>query len=441
MPVKIIQIKIGEPLIEKVEGAEKYDRIWAIIFRDAIPIGCVVIDNKRLPVTKDILLKEIELQLADLSNEINQVVADTNGGPSKTNLLLVDTEYRHLLAELQLQDTREFFLSIVVCTYDRPADLRECLLSLSKLEHRQHRIEIIVIDNNPNSCLTEPVVRAFPFVRYEQEFRKGVAYARNKGLLLAKGDIIAFVDDDVIVPPQWPLRILTPFYDPRIMCVSGLVLPLELETQSQVLYETYGGLGRGYKPRLFDTDFFNTRHAVHTWLLGGTANVALRKEVINQVGMFDETLGPGLPTGVGEDIYMFYRLLKFGFLCYYEPAAYLWHRHRKNYKALKFQLYSYSKGMTSYQLRTLITDGDKRFFRQMFKDLPIWHLKRVYRVLKGREKYPLKLVVTEVLGNLAGYYAFLKSNQMHRKINGPGRNPIAPGDYQKSLSKMNSVES
>ena len=94
------------------------------------------------------------------------------------------------------------------------------------------------------------------------------------------------------------------------MCVSGLVLPLELETHSQEMFEKYGALGRGYKPRLFDERFFNgsDRHVVHTWDLGGTADVAIRKSVIPQTGMFDETLGPGLPTGVGEDIYMFYRL-------------------------------------------------------------------------------------------------------------------------------------
>ncbi len=57
---------------------------------------------------------------------------------------------------------------------------------------------------------------------------------------------------------------------------------------------------------------------------------------------------------------MFYRILKYGYICYYEPAAYVWHKHRTSMKALRLQLYNYNKGQTSYQLRTLISDHDRQ---------------------------------------------------------------------------------
>lgn len=242
----------------------------------------------------------------------------------------------------------------------------------------------------------------------------------------AKGDIVAYIDDDVVVPSGWLRRILAPFSDERVMCVSGLVLPLELETDSQEMFEKYGGLGRGYAPRVFGEEFFNTKHSVQSWTLGGTANVAIRKSVIRQSGMFDETLGPGYPTGVGEDIYMFYRILKFGHLCYYEPAAYVWHKHRNSMKALRKQLYSYHKGQVSYQLRCLVSDGDMRVLRQLFYDLPWWYAKRIYRILRGREKYPMGLVLIEMAGLAMGASAFIKSNRIHRELNGAGTNPICP---------------
>jgi glycosyltransferase involved in cell wall biosynthesis len=301
-----------------------------------------------------------------------------------------------------------------------------CLSSLVKLEPGRHRLELIVVDNNPASGQTAPIVSEFPGVRYEAETRPGVAYARNKGLKAAQGDIVAYIDDDVVAPAHWPARILAPFTDERVMCVTGLVLPLELETDSQELFEKYGALGRGYKPRIFDKKFFNSsrRYVVHTWDLGGTANVAIRKSVIPQTGMFDETLGPGLPTGVGEDIYMFYRILKFGHICYYEPAAYVWHKHRRDLSALSRQLYNYSKGQTSYQLRTLVSDGDKRAIRQLLWDLPKWHWRRARRILRGRLSYPWHLVWQEVRGNIVGPYAFYKAVQMHRRLNGRDANPI-----------------
>lgn len=286
-------------------------------------------------------------------------------------------------------------------------------------------MEVIVIDNNPASGQTEPVVRAFPDVRYETELRTGEPYARNKGLRVAQGDIVAYVDDDVIVPPVWATRILAPFADERVMCASGLVLPLELETESQELYESYGGLGRGYVPRIYDADFFNgfKRHAVPTWNLGGTANVAIRKLVTAQTGGFDETLGAGVPAGVGTDIYMFYNILKFGHLCYYEPAAYVWHRHRDNIAALKRQLFEYSKGQVSYQLRTLVSDGDKRALWHLVAGLPMWYARRIYRSVRGRQRFPLTLIGQEVTGYMVGPYAFYTSNRLHRRLNGPSANP------------------
>lgn len=289
---------------------------------------------------------------------------------------------------------------------------------------------MLVVDNHPASGLTRPVVDAFPEVRYEREPRRGVAYARNEGLRRARGEIVAYIDDDIVVPPVWPERILAPFADPRVMCVTGLVLPAVLDNRSEEIFEEYGALGRGSQRRVFDSKYFHQsrRHCVHTWELGGTANMALRKSVLPDSGMFDETLGPGLPSGVGEDIYMFYRILKTGHLCVYEPAAYVWHKHRANMEALHHQLYNYSKGQSSYQLRTLVSDHDPRALWQLFVNLPLWHAARIARVLRGRKRYPLPLIWTEIRGNLAGPVAFAQSVRLHRRVNGAapsGRPPEA----------------
>jgi glycosyltransferase involved in cell wall biosynthesis len=432
MPTKLVKIELDKSLPQEIENAQNYQHVWLIVMRQGIPIGRVVIDNLGTPVLKNQIESELSRQLywslvwnKDLSDEANlaEVLGLTKKIPSDFE---DEPELVDLLPELKPKTGQNFFLSIVICTYDRPTDLEKCLESMQKLETGRHKIEILVVDNHPSSGLTLPVVEKFKTVRYETETRPGVSYARNKGLRDSRGEIVAYIDDDVVLPSGWVKRILAPFTDERVMCVSGLVLPLELETESQELFEMYGGLGRGFSPRIFDTAFFNQskRHVVPTWDLGGTANVAIRKTVIAQSGMFDETLGPGLPTGVGEDIYMFYQILKFGHICYYEPAAYVWHKHRRTLKELKRQLYGYNKGQTSYQLRTLVSDGDTRALWQLFFDLPIWHLKRFIRILQKRNPYPLYLLWEEVRGNLVGFYAFNKAVKMHRKLNGLGANPI-----------------
>jgi O-antigen biosynthesis protein len=399
--VRVVDVEVSLP--EWIDGAERYDRVWVVAMERGVPLGRVLIDNGRLPVSSQHLGSEMVRQLAPMlewrSSQGAQPVPDRELRPK---------------------------VDVVVCTCDRPRDLETCLRQLVLARSRTESFEILVVDNNPTSGLTSPVVAQFPGVRYESERRPGVACARNRGVRATSGDVVAFVDDDVVISDDWPRRILAPFADPRTMCVTGLVLPLELETESQELYEEYGALGRGYLPRVFDSEFFegSRPHVVRTWELGGTANVAFRRSAFAETGLFDETLGPGLPTGVGEDIYMFYRLLKLGHRCRYEPAAWVWHCHRREMKELRRQLYRYSKGQTSYQLRTLVTDGDRRVFRHLFRDLPRWHLRRIVRILRGRQRYPLSLVGWEILGNLVGPLAFARTIFMHRRLNGAGRDPI-----------------
>ena len=450
MPTKLVTIDLERPFPSQIPDAANYDAVWAIVRRRGIPIGQIDIDNCRTPVLAVQLRSEIVRQLGKFllhrqdaqSPQFSEEVGCT--ARPIAGRWAAEPELANLLPALAPKFGQSFFLSVVVCTRDRPKDLRKCLETLEKLEPGRHQLELIVVDNNPASGQTAAVVAEFPQVRHEVELRPGAAYGRNKGLTAAQGDIVAYIDDDVQVPAHWPSRILAPFSDERVMCVSGLVLPLELENESQEMFEKYGALGRGYQPRIFDDRFFNhsSKHVVHTWELGGTANVAIRKSVLAEAGMFDETLGPGQPTGVGEDIYMFYRILKAGHICYYEPAAYVWHKHRTTMRALRQQLYNYNKGQTSYQLRTLVTDGDRRAIRQLLWDLPRWHVRRIWEIMRGRQDYSLSLVFLEIWGNLAGFFAFWRAVRQHRKLNGPGANPIAGIDLSENgrLPKIDQIK-
>ncbi|MEZ4595047.1 MAG: glycosyltransferase family A protein, partial [Chloroflexota bacterium] len=255
MPTKIVTIDLERPLPPEIPHAANYDTVWAIVLRHQIPVGQVEIGNRRTPVLAAQLRHEIIRQLGDdlLKGQDAQLphFAIATGCQPKPPAAQWqnEPELEALLPGLAPQPGHTFFLSVVVCTRDRPQDLRMCLETLVQLEAGRHQLELIVVDNNPASGQTQAVVADFPQVRYETELRPGVAYGRNKGLTSARGDIVAYIDDDVKVPPHWPSRVLAPFADPRVMCVSGLVLPLELESESQEMFEKYGALGRGYRPR------------------------------------------------------------------------------------------------------------------------------------------------------------------------------------------------
>src|SRR3989440_421010 len=92
-------------------------------------------------------------------------------------------------------------------------------------------------------------------VRYLPEPQRGLSRARNAALAAARGKIIAFVDDDVVVDPGWLRSIVRGFRAiPGVACVTGMVLPAELETRPQIWFEEFGGFNKGYEQRVFDLE-------------------------------------------------------------------------------------------------------------------------------------------------------------------------------------------
>lgn len=303
-------------------------------------------------------------------------------------------------------------VSVVVATYDRPDQLRNCLRCLTT-QKTPRFVEILVVDNHPDSQLTPPVVAEFPGVLLVKEARQGLSYARNAGIIATSGEIIVSTDDDVAMPADWLEKLAGPFVREDVMVVTGNVLPLELETAAQGLFETYGGLGRGFERLEVDGSWFRSfgRRAVPTWRLGSAANAAFRATIFGdpKIGLLDEALGTGTPTGCSEDTYLFYKVLRAGYTLVYEPRAYVWHKHRRDMKSFRHQIYSYSKGHAAYHLTTLIQGHDLRAFFRLMWELPRWHLRQIKESLWGSRDYPLSLIMTEIIGNIVGPFALWRS--------------------------------
>jgi hypothetical protein len=169
---------------------------------------------------------------------------------------------------------------------------------------------------------------------------------------------------------------------------------------------------------------------VPTWELGATANAAFRASIFAhpEIGLLDEALGAGTPTGCSEDTYLFYKVLKAGYTIAYEPSAYVWHKHRREMRALRNQLYNYGKGHVAYHLTTLLRDRDKRAVAQLLVRLPISYRWRLVSSLKRHlslkrlsyldSGYPLRLILLEARGNLAGPWSLWKS---YRRVKREGR--------------------
>jgi O-antigen biosynthesis protein len=407
-------VDLSQPLRE-LTGVRDYQQVQIMIVWRGHHLGSVDIANHGQPVSvarlREVIANSLGLQLLRPGQDIGKDALWANAVASLIQRYAPDAEEHVQQTERLAPDIP---VSIVVATLDRPADLRECLHSLvTQVSPRP--IEIIVVDNNPASGLTGPVVAEFPSVVLVEESRKGLAYARNAGFVASTGAIAIATDDDVIAPPDWIETLVAPFAREDVMIVTGNVLPFELETPSQQLFELYGGLGRGFKRFEVNGDWFESFkfRAVPTWELGATANAAFRATIFShpRIGLMHEALGPGMPSGVGEDTYVFYKVLKAGYTLFYEPEAYVWHKHRRDMAALRRQLFNYSKGGPAYHLTTFLEDGDLRGLIRLLIELPRAYKWRIKERLRGRSDYPLSLIALEIWGNLLGFKGLWDSQQ------------------------------
>jgi O-antigen biosynthesis protein len=421
-------VDVAKPL-QAIDDIAEYSAVRIFVYCRDLPLGAVKISHLGQPVGITRLCQVLVDQFgAGLLNPGGDRDADNLEAEAVAALerhLVYGGSKSRMKESVTLSD--DYTVSIIIATYDRPADLRACIRSIMEQRSRRKK-EIIVVDNNPSSGLTLPVMADFPQVILLNEPRPGTSCARNAGIRASTGDIIVTLDDDVVVPPGWLEKLLAPFVRDDVMVVTGNVLPLELETPAQRLFEVYGAFNRGYEPFVADRAWFESSklRPIPVWRLGVTGNAAFRVSIFchPQIGLFNEVLGPGTPTSSTEDLYMFYRVLKAGYTIIYEPSSYIFHKHRRTIPELRQQVYNYAKGHVAYQLTTVINDHDFRALVRLLIDLPLSRIKQVVGRFFIKREYPLSLVLLELTGNLAGPFALIRSRRRARLL-GPSK-PYVP---------------
>ena len=216
-------------------------------------------------------------------------------------------------------------VTVVVCTRDRPDLLVDCLAALGRLDPAPG--QLLVVDSASTTGRTAEVARAAG-VRVVREDVPGLDRARDRGWRAATRPLVAYVDDDARVDPAWAGQLAAAFA-PGVGLVTGLVLPAELVTHAQQVFERDGGMAKGYVRRAWRDDGPGSP-VLQAHRLGVGANCALRRDVLAAVGGFDPLLDVGTPTGGGGDLEMFARVLLAGWTAVYEPRAFVRHVHRRD---------------------------------------------------------------------------------------------------------------
>lgn len=218
-------------------------------------------------------------------------------------------------------------VSVVICTFNRSADLAGAVESVVRQDAVDFSYEVIIVDNgstDDTKAVVERLARAHPVVRYLCERHAGLSHARNAGYQTAHAPVVAFLDDDAVAEPGWLHAAVNAFRaaPPDVGVIGGRIIPVWEAPQPGWLTD---------RPALCLTmlDWSDVPREICDlrieWLAG--ANMAVRRHLIAEVGGFHPALGrAGSRNLSSEDIFLQRQLQRAGVRLLYDPAMSVRHR-------------------------------------------------------------------------------------------------------------------
>ncbi len=332
---------------------------------------------------------------------------------------------------------------VVPSTFERVDLLERCVESL--VAQSYPAFEVIVVDNRPVDSVERVELRGRlcgdSRVSVVVEPCPGSSAARNRGVASAAGPVVAFIDDDVEVEPGWLRAVGARFVlEPSADCVTGPVLPKELETPAQVWFERSGSkVSQQYETILYANDGawrgrflgglrrsrfqVTARRAgtadeiafVYSGKYGMSANVAFRTDILRALGGFDQALGAGLPSAGGEDLLLLSRFLYAGHTLVLDPAVFVFHTHRRTLPELMRQLRGYGVGYTAMLCALILDDWRHVIGLGHYATRAVQLV--VHRSAHRRmDEYPDELSGAESRGMLQGPWRYFASRRVIRRL-------------------------
>jgi glycosyltransferase involved in cell wall biosynthesis len=223
-------------------------------------------------------------------------------------------------------------VSVIVPVKNGSAKIRDLLGSLERLDYPQDKLEVLIVDGNSTDG-TREVVSEY-HVKLLTEERPGINAARNTGLKHSTGEIVAFTDADCVVSEDWVRKIVEDFQDQTVACVAGNVEGYYHDFLSKYSDESILPVLRRFSKR----EVLDRIKPPLQYPAG--CNMAVRRAVIEKVGLFDESIAFGF-----DEDELVERICKDGNRMVLDPAVLVRHKHRSSLAELLKQNFRYGRGM------------------------------------------------------------------------------------------------
>lgn len=311
-----------------------------------------------------------------------------------------------------------------------PSQLVQMVTQLLDLDYPE--FDIVVVDNRTNPTQPLPDLPGGDRLQVVCESVPGISAARNRGVMVATGEMIAFTDDDVIVDRGWLRAMGRRFVlNPEVDAIGGLVLPSEISTQPQLWFEEFfGGFCQSFELNVVSSDDQRNDplYPYAPGRFGAGCNMAFRRGTLEEFGGFRLSLGTGTPSRGGEDLEIFITMALAGKTLAFEPAALVRHTHRQTEEEFLKQVFGYGAGLTAMYMSLIVAQPSHllAMLRRAPRGWVSFRRSREERAASRFISYPRDTSWIERKGMVYGPYAFLKSYRRYRKL-GPDSVPVLQG--------------
>lgn len=283
------------------------------------------------------------------------------------------------------------FFSVIIPTHARPDRLAACLEALANLDYPRDRFEVIVVDDG-NDIPPHDVVRRFSGrldVALLTQPHAGPATARNTAAARARGEVLAFTDDDCAPASDWLTHLALRFAQDKHLAVGGRTInalpndPYAAASQliMDVVYAYYNADGSRVR-------------------FVASNNVAFPKDGFHAVGGFDSTF----PLAA-EDRDLCDRWVQHGFRIVYAPEVTVRHAHRMGLRGYSRQHFSYGRGAYRFQ-RARLARGSGSVVKELgfYRSLPGLVRRSLAKTPGPKSVWPLALLAVWQVANAAGFF-------------------------------------